>query len=82
MLKKQKKHRYGKKLLIVVIGSCLLWTSGCKTPLRVDNTKRLVEMNPQGFRDALESSPAGRKFVKDSLEVIIDLEYELEKGTE
>jgi hypothetical protein len=82
MLKKQKKHRYGKKLLIVAIGSCLLWTSGCKTPLRLDNTKRLIEMNPQGFRDAVESSPAGRKFVEDSLEVIIDLEYELEKETE
>lgn len=30
----------------------------------------------------MKSSPEGRKFVEDTLEVIIDLEYEIEKAVE
>jgi hypothetical protein len=48
----------------------------------LDNTKRLIEGNPKGFRDAMKSSPEGRQFVEDTLEVIIDLEYEIEKAVE
>jgi hypothetical protein len=39
-----------------------------------------VEGNPKGFSDAVHSSPEGRRFVEDTLGVIIDLEFELEKG--
>mgnify|MGYP003111350265 FL=1 len=48
--------------------------------MRLDNTKTLVEGNPKGFSDAVHSSPEGRRFVEDTLGVIIDLEFELEKG--
>jgi hypothetical protein len=82
MQKKQKKHRYRSRLLIVGILSAIALTSGCKTPIQLDNTKRLIEENPKGFRDAMKSSPEGRKFVEDTLEVIIDLEYEIEKAVE
>ena len=53
---------------------------GCKTPVKLDNTKRLIEGNPQGFSDAANSSPAGKKFVEETLDVIINLEYEIERG--
>ena len=49
-------------------------------PTRLDNTKRLMEENPKGFRDAVHSSPEGRVFIEETFNTIIDLEYELEKG--
>ena len=52
---------------------------GCLHPTRLDNTKRLMEENPKGFRDAVNSSPEGRVFIEESFDTIIDLEYELEK---
>ena len=82
MQKKQKKHRYRSRLLIVSLISAAVLTSGCKTPIQLDHTKTLIEGNPKGFRDAMKSSPEGRKFVEDTLEVIIDLEYEIEKAVE
>jgi len=82
MQKKQKKHRYRSRLLIVGLISAAVLTSGCKIPIQLDNTKRLIEGNPKGFRDAMKSSPEGRQFVEDTLEVIIDLEYEIEKAVE
>jgi hypothetical protein len=48
--------------------------------MKLDNTKTLVEENRKGFKDAVQSSPEGRQFVEDTLNVIVDLEYELEKG--
>ena len=53
---------------------------GCKTPVKLDNTRTLINGNPQGFSDAVESSPGGKKFVADALNVIINLEYEIERG--
>ena len=53
---------------------------GCKTPIRLDNTRTLINDNPQGFSDAVNSSPAGKSFVEATLDVIIDLEYEIERG--
>ena len=62
-------------LLSVIVSSV-----GCKTPVRLDNTRILINDNPQGFSDAAGSSPSGKKFVEDALGVIIDLEYEIERG--
>ena len=53
---------------------------GCKTPIKLDNTRILINGNPQGFKDAVNSSPAGKSFVEATLDVIIGLEYEIEKG--
>ena len=53
---------------------------GCRTPVRLDNTRILINENPQGFSDAAGSSPSGKKFVEDALGVIIDLEYAIERG--
>jgi hypothetical protein len=82
MQKKQKKHRYRSRLLIAGLISAIALTSGCKTPIQLDNTKRLIEQNHKGFWDAMRSSPEGRQFVEDTLETIIDLEYEIEKAVE
>ncbi len=82
MQKKQKKHRYRSRLLIVGLISAAVLTSGCKTPIQLDNTKTLIEQNHKGFWDAINSSPEGRKFVEDTLETIIVLEYEIEKAVE
>ena len=53
---------------------------GCKTPVELDNTRTLINGNPQGFSDAVGSSPRGKRFVADALNVIINLEYEIERG--
>lgn len=66
--------------MIGVLLSVSVSSVGCKTPVRLDNTRTLINGNPQGFSDAVESSPAGKKFVEDALGVIIDLEYEIERG--
>lgn len=66
--------------MIGVLLSVSVSSVGCKTPVRLDNTRILINGNPQGFSDAVESSPAGKKFVEDALGVIIDLEYEIERG--
>ena len=80
MQRKLKKQNWRRRLWIGVLLSASVLISGCKTPVRLDNTKTLVEGNPKGFRDAVHSSPEGRRFVEDTLGVIIDLEFELEKG--
>ena len=63
-----------------VLLSVIVLSVGCKTPAKLDNTRTLINGNPQGFSDAANSSPAGKKFVEDALSVIIDLEYEIERG--
>lgn len=80
MQRKLKKQNWRRRLWIGILLSASVLTSGCKTPVRLDNTKTLVEGNPKGFSDAVHSSPEGRRFVEDTLGVIIDLEFELEKG--
>ena len=54
--------------------------SGCKTPVLLYNTRILINGNKKGFSDAVKSSAEGKKFVEDALGVIIDLEYEIERG--
>jgi len=66
--------------LIGALLSVIVSSVGCKTPVRLDNTRILINENPQGFNDAVNSSPAGKSFVEDALGVIIELEYEIEKG--
>jgi len=66
--------------LIGVLLSASVSGAGCRTPVKLDNTRILVNENPQGFSDAAGSSPSGKKFVEDALGVIIDLEYEIERG--
>ena len=66
--------------MIGVLLSVTVSSVGCLTPIRLDNTKRLIDENPMGFSDAANSSPAGKRFVEATLDTIIDLEYELEKG--
>jgi len=66
--------------LIGVLLSVIVSSVGCKTPVKLDNTRTLINGNPQGFSDAAGSSPSGKKFVEDALGVIIDLEYEIERG--
>ena len=66
--------------MIGVLLSVSISSVGCKTPAKLDNTRTLINGNPQGFSDAVGSSPSGKKFVEDALGVIIDLEYEIERG--
>ena len=66
--------------MIGVLLSASISSVGCKTPVKLDNTRTLINGNPQGFSDAVESSPGGKQFVEDALGVIIDLEYEIERG--
>lgn len=66
--------------MIGVLLSASVSGVGCRTPVKLDNTRILVNENPQGFSDAAGSSPSGKKFVEDALGVIIDLEYEIERG--
>ena len=80
MQKELRKQNWRRRLLIGVLLSVAVSGVGCLAPARLDNTKRLVEENPKGFRDAVHSSPEGRAFVEASLETIIDLEFEIEKG--
>jgi len=75
-----KKQNWRRRLWIAVLLSASVLMLGCKTPMKLDNTKTLVEENRKGFKDAVQSSPEGRQFVEDTLNVIVDLEYELEKG--
>ena len=65
--------------MIGVLLSVSISSVGCKTPAKLDNTRTLINGNPQGFSDAAGSSPGG-KFVEDALGVIIDLEYEIARG--
>ena len=65
--------------MIGALLSVLVLGVGCLTPIRLDNTKRLIEENPRGFSDATNSSLEGKAFVEATLDTIIDLEYELEK---
>ncbi len=80
MRKMSKKQNWRRRLWIAVLLSASVLMLGCKTPMKLDNTKTLVEENRKGFKDAVQSSPEGRQFVEDTLNVIVDLEYELEKG--
>ena len=66
--------------MIGVLLSVSVSSVGCKTPVKLDNTRTLINGNPQGFSDAVGSSPGGKKFVEDALSEIIDLEYEIERG--
>ena len=80
MREKSKKLTWRRRLLIGVLLSASVSGAGCRTPVKLDNTRILVNENPQGFSDAAGSSPSGKKFVEDALGVIIDLEYEIERG--
>tara|TARA_R110002020_G_scaffold16172_2_gene57279 strand:- start:141 stop:392 length:252 start_codon:yes stop_codon:yes gene_type:complete len=80
MREKSKKLIWRRRLLIGVLLSASVLGVGCKTPVKLDNTRTLISVNPQGFSDAVGSSPSGKKFVEDALGVIIDLEYEIERG--
>ena len=80
MQRKSKKLTWRRRLLIGVLLSVSVSGVGCRTPVKLDNTRILVNENPQGFSDAAGSSPSGKKFVEDALGVIIDLEYEIERG--
>jgi hypothetical protein len=80
MREKSKKQTWRRRLLIGALLSVIVSSVGCKTPVRLDNTRILINENPQGFSDAAGSSPSGKKFVEDALGVIIDLEYEIERG--
>lgn len=80
MQETSKKLIWRRRLLIGVLLSVSISSVGCKTPVKLDNTRTLINGNPQGFSDAVKSSPSGKKFVEDALSVIIDLEYEIERG--
>ena len=80
MQKKSRKLNWKRRLLIGGLLSVIVLGAGCLPPTRLDNTKRLMEENPKGFRDAVHSSPEGRVFIEETFNTIIDLEYELEKG--
>jgi hypothetical protein len=80
MQKKSRKLTWRRRLLIGALLSVSVLSVGCKTPVKLDNTRILINGNPQGFSDAVNSSPAGRSFVEAALDVIIELEYEIEKG--
>ena len=80
MQETSKKLIWRRRLLIGVLLSVSISSVGCKTPVKLDNTRTLINGNPQGFSDAVKSSPSGKKFVEDALDVIIDLEYEIERG--
>lgn len=80
MREKSKTQNWRRVLLIGALLSVNVSSVGCKTPVRLDNTRTLINGNPQGFSDAVGSSPGGKKFVEDALGVIIDLEYEIERG--
>lgn len=80
MQKKLRKQNWRGRLLTGVLLSVAALGAGCLHPARLDNTKRLVEENPKGFRDAVHSSPEGKLFIEETFDTIIDLEYELEKG--
>jgi hypothetical protein len=80
MREKSKKQTWRRRLLIGALLSVIVSSVGCKTPVRLDNTRILINENPQGFSDAVGSSPGGKKFVEDALGVIIDLEYEIERN--
>jgi hypothetical protein len=80
MQKKSRKPTWRRRLLIGALLSVSVSSVGCRTPVRLDNTRILINGNPQGFKDAVNSSPAGKSFVEDALDVIIDLEYEIERG--
>ena len=80
MQETSKKLTWRRRLLIGGLLSASISSVGCKTPVRLDNTRTLINENPQGFSDAVGSSPGGKKFVEDALSVIIDLEYEIERG--
>jgi hypothetical protein len=54
-------------------------TSGCVTR-KLNSSKTLIEVHPKGFKDAVNASPESRLFVKDALRVIVNLEYEIERG--
>jgi len=53
--------------------------SGCVTR-KLNTSKTLIEVHPKGFKDAVNASPESRLFVKDALRVIVNLEYEIERG--
>tara|TARA_R110002020_G_scaffold293765_3_gene509491 strand:+ start:629 stop:880 length:252 start_codon:yes stop_codon:yes gene_type:complete len=80
MRETSKKLIWRRRLWIGVLLSASISIVGCKTPVKLDNTRTLINGNPQGFSDAVGSSPGGKKFVEDALGVIIDLEYEIERG--
>jgi hypothetical protein len=80
MQRKSKKLTWRRRLLIGALLSVSVSSVGCRTPVKLDNTRTLINDNPQGFSDAAGSSPSGKKFVEDALGVIIDLEYALERG--
>lgn len=80
MQRKSKTQNWRRGLLIGVLLSVSVSGVGCKTPAKLDNIRILINGNPQGFSDAAGSSPGGKKFVEDALGVIIDLEYEIERG--
>lgn len=80
MQRKSKKLTWRRRLLIGALLSVSVSSVGCRTPVRLDNTRTLINDNPQGFSDAVNSSPAGKSFVEATLDVIIDLEYAIERG--
>jgi hypothetical protein len=80
MQRKSKKLTWRRRLLIGALLSVSVSSVGCRTPVKLDNTRTLINDNPQGFNDAVNSSPAGKSFVEAALDVIIDLEYAIERG--
>ena len=80
MQETSKKLTWRRRLLIGGLLSASISSVGCKTPVKLDNTRTLINGNPQGFSDAVGSSPRGKRFVADALNVIINLEYEIERG--
>ena len=80
MREKSKKLTWRRRLLIGALLSVIVSSVGCKTPVKLDSTRPLITGTPPGFSDAAGSSPSGKKFVEDALGVIIDLEYEIERG--
>ena len=47
---------------------------------KLNSSKTLIEVHPNGLKDAVNASPESRLFVKDALRVIVNLEYEIERG--
>ena len=81
MEKKLKKTSGWRVLLIVAVISSIGFTTGCRTPRKLDATRSLILNNERGFRDAYDASPESKEFVQSLMRQIIDYEYELEKAS-
>lgn len=59
-------------LLLPLMSSC--------TTVTLNNSERLIERHPQGFKDAVRASTNSVVFVRDALKTINRLESVIERG--